>query len=405
LLHNSSVGNPIAALESGRGKRPIPDGMYVFAFKINTYLSEYEFCSCKGGVQMGIPSISSRLLGLCVLGMAVLTSPGGVPGSTIDNNTASAVKVFLNEDPHTGSKSIEVHSINGIVTLKGSVDNLLSRERAAEIAKTVKGVRSVVNLIAINPEARSDEQIRQDLRRVFDKNDSADRLNIHAEVNNGIVTLSGSVESWQEKSICIRLAQSVPGVKQVDSNIVVRPVIDRPDEAIEAEIRRLLVWDVWVKENRIQVNVAGGRVYLSGQVGSIGEKTRVFRNAWVSGVIAVNGENLRVRPDQCSASRKNMDYDLKSVKEVRNNIKDALANDPRIKNDDVQIEVDPIRTAILNGVVNSEAERKAIEEDIKNTVGVFLIDSKLKTRSSMAAKAVKPQSAARNGQAHAGQGS
>jgi osmotically-inducible protein OsmY len=41
-----------------------------------------------------------------------------------------------------------VNTRDGIVTLSGWVDNLLAKERAGQIAESVKGVRAVVNRIA-----------------------------------------------------------------------------------------------------------------------------------------------------------------------------------------------------------------------------------------------------------------
>jgi osmotically-inducible protein OsmY len=59
---------------------------------------------------------------------------------------------------------IDVSTRDGIVTLSGWVDSLLAKERASEIAATIKGVRAVVNRIAITT-VRPDEEILEDVRR------------------------------------------------------------------------------------------------------------------------------------------------------------------------------------------------------------------------------------------------
>jgi len=59
---------------------------------------------------------------------------------------------FVDEELLKGS-NISVETNNHEVTLKGTVTSLAGKNRAAAIAKTVKGVRSVVNLITIAPKS------------------------------------------------------------------------------------------------------------------------------------------------------------------------------------------------------------------------------------------------------------
>jgi len=59
---------------------------------------------------------------------------------------------FVDEDTLKGS-NINVDTNNHIVTLKGTVTSLAGKNRAAEIAKTTKGVHSVVNLLTIAPKS------------------------------------------------------------------------------------------------------------------------------------------------------------------------------------------------------------------------------------------------------------
>jgi Flp pilus assembly secretin CpaC len=75
-----------------------------------------------------------------------------------------AVEDELQLDQAVPAYEINVAAVDGIVTLSGSVDNLLAKERAARIARTVKGVRAVVNKIqVIPPLLRSDGEIREEV--------------------------------------------------------------------------------------------------------------------------------------------------------------------------------------------------------------------------------------------------
>ena len=57
---------------------------------------------------------------------------------------------FVNEDTLKGS-DINVDTNNHVVTLKGTVASAAGKARAAEIAKTTKGVKSVINTLTIGP--------------------------------------------------------------------------------------------------------------------------------------------------------------------------------------------------------------------------------------------------------------
>ena len=57
---------------------------------------------------------------------------------------------FVNEDTLKGS-DINVDTNNHVVTLKGTVASAAGKARAAEIAKTTKGVKSVINTLTIAP--------------------------------------------------------------------------------------------------------------------------------------------------------------------------------------------------------------------------------------------------------------
>ncbi len=316
--------------------------------------------------------------------------PGRAFG-TNDDDIASAVRLLIDSDKYIESEMIQVHASDGIVTLAGYVDNILGQERSVEIAKTAKDVRSVVNLIRLRAEKRSDELIRKDLRLVFGKDLAADSFKINTSVDNGIVTLSGYVESWQEKSTCARIAKSVKGARAIRNEIDIRPVDKRSDAVIEAEIRHILRWDVRIDESEIKVNVAGGRVTLSGSVGTIGEKTEVFRNAWVAGVISVEDEDLRVKSSEKSPMIQNMDYMLKSKDEIKRTIEDTLSSDPRVTPENLQIEVDISSAVTLHGFVKNRNEKIAAEQDAKNTIGVLMVNSNLKIQPSISADSLKVQ--------------
>jgi hyperosmotically inducible protein len=61
-----------------------------------------------------------------------------------DDALSAKVKAAIVADPGLATLQINVDTKNSVVTLNGSVDNSMSKERATQIAQTVPGVRSVV---------------------------------------------------------------------------------------------------------------------------------------------------------------------------------------------------------------------------------------------------------------------
>jgi len=80
-----------------------------------------------------------------------------------DQTVSDAIEDELLFDHAVISNNIEVSTVNGIVTLAGTTDNILEKERAGKIAEMVKGVRSVINLVEVRPRwSRMDKEIKKD---------------------------------------------------------------------------------------------------------------------------------------------------------------------------------------------------------------------------------------------------
>jgi osmotically-inducible protein OsmY len=273
---------------------------------------------------------------------------------------------------------IDVNTRDGIVTLSGWVDNLLAKERAGEIAESVKGVRAVVNRIAITT-VRPDGEILTDVRAAFQADPATDSYEISTIVKDGVVTLFGTVDSWPERWLSARVATGVRGVKAVTNELTVEPQAKRPDHEIAADIRRRLAADVWVDERAIDVTVKEGEVTLSGTVGSAAEKTRAALDAWVAGVAAVHDGELQVDWRARNSARREHPYAIRTDEEITQALYDALRYDPRVLA--FQPEVKVVNGVVtLTGTVDNLAAKRAAAADAKNTVGVRRVRNYLRVR-------------------------
>lgn len=307
-----------------------------------------------------------------------------------DLDITLAVDTQLENDDGVPAYLIDVQTQDGVVTLSGSVPHLLARDRADDIAATVKGVRSIINRLEVLPVVRSDDVIRREVERALKDDPATDLFDIDVAVADGIVTLSGGVNSWQEQHLCVKVTKGVRGVKEVRSDIKVSQALHRPDDEIQAEVLRKLAFDVWVVDERINVRVLRGHVILSGTVGSLAEKKRVFMDAWVAGVASVDDRELQVNPlGDDNQMRRVSKAVVKPDNDVRQALEAAFAYDPRILSSELEILVDN-GIVTLKGRVENLAAKQAAEQDAENTAGVWQVKNHLKVRPDLIGPQTRP---------------
>lgn len=295
-----------------------------------------------------------------------------------DMDITDAIERDLRVDPGVPFDGIDVETDNGIVMLDGTVPYVLARDRSAEIAQGVKGVRSVVNRIVVKPPPRDDADVERDVREALLVDPATGNFAVHADVTEGVVTLTGATDSWAGKQLAAETVKGVKGVRAVRNDIDVEYTADRSDEEIADEIRQRLEWDVRVDGQLLHVDVNHGDVVLTGAVGSAADRSRAFSDAWVAGVRTVDDERVEVQWWARTRMRA-ADQPGRTDRTIRLAVRAAFLHDPRVVGDYPDVEVRDGR-ATLRGVVDSISTRQAAEEDARNTVGVLRVESLLKVR-------------------------
>ena len=118
----------------------------------------------------------------------------------------------------------------GVVTLGGHVPSDVDKSQAESIAKSMAGAQIVSNQIGVIPPAAESEAktINSDLDKGIEKNlDAAliqQRLNkgVKYDVKNGVVTLTGEVNSQNMRAQVQKVASEVPNVPQVVNELQVK---------------------------------------------------------------------------------------------------------------------------------------------------------------------------------------
>ena len=297
-----------------------------------------------------------------------------------DLEITNAIEFEMKVQAGVPVNEIDVNTINGIVTLTGDVDNILAKERANKIAKMVKGVRGTVNNIDVLQGSKTDAQIKNDIEKALLTDPATESYEIFTSVLDGHATLSGEVESWQEKNLAAKVAKSVQGVTNVENNIQFDIATSRIDSEVELEIREALHWDMLVNDGLVTVDVDDGVVTLSGIVGSAAEQSRAIVDSWVEGVKEVNYNNLEVEPWIKDKEMRESKYVYKTDTEIKNAVKDAFLYDPRVMSFNPEVTVENGKV-ILTGKVDNLKAKRAAEATASNIVGVWKVDNMLKVKA------------------------
>lgn len=303
-------------------------------------------------------------------------------GKINDENITRWITNTFIEDEGVSGYWIDVQTKNGIVTLSGRTDNILAKERAVRIAETVKGVRSVVDNIQVDAPMRKDAEIRSDVMAALLGDPATDSWEIQASVKDGVVTLTGTVDSWQEKQLAAKVAKKVRSVKDLKNFIDVEYRTERSDLEIREEVERMLEWDMLIDDALVDVKVINDKVFISGTVGSAAEKSEVILDAWVAGAKSVEASDLDVASWARDRRFRKDKYVLKKDSEITDAAEDAMFYDPRVNSFDVHVSAED-GVVSLSGIVDNLKAKRAAEKDARNTVGVWDVRNYILVRPDM----------------------
>lgn len=120
-------------------------------------------------------------------------------------------------------EKIKVAVTRGLVILTGSVNFYREASAAEDIAGTFKGVKSVDNELAVLPlaKAESDSNLTLIVQDVLKDQFSLGSKNVKVKVDQGVVALTGTVESLWMKQAVDKQLHSILGVKDVADNLMV----------------------------------------------------------------------------------------------------------------------------------------------------------------------------------------
>jgi len=215
------------------------------------------------------------------------------------------------------------------------------------------------------PARKTDTDVRNDVLSELAWDSRIDEKQIGVQVDQGIVTLGGTVEDLATSAAAVEAAHRVAGVRDVANELQVKSVQSAhlTDTDIAKAVRHALEWDALIPDKEIRSTVTAGTVLLEGVVTTPIEREEVEQ-------VVRRLKGVRRLDNRLQVSRVlEPDAVAASIRQALNRraVREATRLTLRVREGHV----------IIEGPVQSREERSAILGAIRGTRGVQAIDDRL----------------------------
>ncbi|SEK54673.1 hyperosmotically inducible protein [Kosakonia sacchari] len=152
-----------------------------------------------------------------------------VGGFMDDSSITAKVKAALVDHESVKSTDISVKTDNKVVTLSGFVESQAQAEQAVSVAKGVEGVASVSDKLHVRDGKNQsmkgyagDTATTSEIKAKLLADDIVPSRKVKVETTDGVVQLSGTVDSQAQSERAESIAKAIEGVKSVKNDLKVK---------------------------------------------------------------------------------------------------------------------------------------------------------------------------------------
>lgn len=152
-----------------------------------------------------------------------------------DSWITSKTKIALFADSRAPGSAVSVETKNGMVSLRGKVENAAEKQAAEEVARGIEGVQGVRNELQVVPGTAKklvdvkDDEITKQVKNRLEKDPKLKSVDVRTD--NGVVTLKGRLPNITDSARASQMAREVPGVRAVRNDTT----YDNPKVSLESD--------------------------------------------------------------------------------------------------------------------------------------------------------------------------
>lgn len=195
------------------------------------------------------------LLGVCAVGLSA-QSTADAKVAIADSWITTQVYAKFFADRDIKGRNLTVHTEHAVVTLTGAVEGSHEHDRAVSVAKSVDGVKQVVDKLSLVPAGKSgtarggasgtasrdmdslkehaktaadrvgkeisDTLVTTKVQAMFYLDREVKAMDIDVTTHGGVVTLTGTVDNEAVRKKAVADARSTDGVKEVVDKLTVK---------------------------------------------------------------------------------------------------------------------------------------------------------------------------------------
>jgi len=191
-----------------------------------------------------------------------------------DNALARSVRAHLRVLSNMNTHDINISVIDGIVSLSGNVQSLKQTEDLKELILHIPGVKGI-NMYMINVlhSGISDKALSKRVTNLIRDTELVDETTVPITVENGFVTIAGSMSGKNELNALIAFITNIKGIRGIKNLTTISKKQTIEDHAIAKKLNKSI--SAIFPDTKVSIKCFGGIAVLKGSVKDMKTKGKI----------------------------------------------------------------------------------------------------------------------------------